>query len=139
MENIENQNLLYLYNLIASRISCYLSAHDIYTDDIYYERSQDGTSSLAVKIGKGLKEKENYILFTFKIINNDVDFNITNSKKNYRPTLFLVRYLSEEIINFFMNMEEELLKSNLNNNYFIIQSEDYLAKNLNKEKSIKHI
>ena len=122
-----------LFNTIVSRITNYLKTNNITCDDIYYRRNIDGKSSLGIKVIKGLKDNlENYVVFDFELLNNDINFNVNADKKLHRQALILVRYLSEDIVYFFESMEEYILKAGINENILLESNGISISNNIKK-------
>ena len=105
-----------LFKGITNRISNYLQSNNITTNYIYYERKNNNII-LGIKVSKGdINDLNNYVLFKYNLSNNNLD--IQNDKKNNRTALILVRYLSEEIVMFFLDMEQKINELDNSNYYF---------------------
>jgi hypothetical protein len=117
--NEEITNILNIYFInLTNKISNYLFKNNIMTDThIFFERNNDSKSTLGIKVSKGTdNDLDNYVIFNFTKINDDIDLNVKASDKNKRPALFLLRYFSDEILKFIISIEYEIYTLDITEN-----------------------
>lgn len=103
------------YNL-TNKISNYLFQNNISDTKVFYERKEDGIITFGVKVSKGSDEDlNNYVLFNFTNIDEKINLDVKSTAKNKRPTLILLRYFSNDILKFVIDMEYEIKELDLEN------------------------